>query len=427
VSARSESWSPPGNALRAAPAALVGIALLGSAWALLHVGFYAEGAIVDTPVYRSYGEAVLDGEVPYRDFAVEYPPAALPAFVLPSLAPASYDASFEALMLACGAAAVAFVALALAALDAPPARLYGAVVFMALAPLAVGSVILTRYDLWPAALCAAALAAFVSGRSRLGFGVLAVAVAAKVYPLVLLPLALLYAGRGPIVKGPGPGTGPPATRPRAVKEAAVGLGVFAAVLALLVVPFALVSPAGLTDSFERQAGRPLQIESLGSAFLLAANQLGVYTPAVVSSHGSQNLAGSVPDLLATVQTAVQALVIGSVWILFARSLRGSDEFLAAAAAAVVAFVAFGKVLSPQFLIWLLPLVPLVARRRGVAASALLALALVLTQLWFPSRYWEMVSLSPAGWLVLVRDLTLVALFATLLGAIRSRRAARRTA
>ena len=54
------------------------------------------------------------------------------------------------------------------------------------------------------------------------------------------------------------------------------------------------------------------------------------------------------------------------------------------AAAVVAFVALGKVLSPQFLIWLAPLVPLVAGRRGLRASVLLVVALVLTQLWFPS-------------------------------------------
>ena len=99
----------------------------------------------------------------------------------------------------------------------------------------------------------------------------------------------------------------------------------------------------------------------------------------------------------------------------------------ASAAAVCAFVAFGKVLSPQFLIWLIPLVPLVRGRRGVAASALLAVALVLTQLWFPFRYWELVLHfgTLESWLVLVRDLVLVALFATLLLPSSLRRAAPR--
>ena len=94
------------------------------------------------------------------------------------------------------------------------------------------------------------------------------------------------------------------------------------------------------------------------------------------------------------------------------------------AAAVVAFVALGKVLSPQYLIWLLPLVPLVGGRRGIRAVALLAVACVLTQLWFPFRYWQLVAplITPgaepdalASWLVLARDLVLLALLWTLAG------------
>jgi hypothetical protein len=81
----------------------------------------------------------------------------------------------------------------------------------------------------------------------------------------------------------------------------------------------------------------------------------------------------------------------------------------------VAFVALGKVLSPQFLVWLIPVVPLVRGRRGVTASALLAAALVLTQLWFPYRYWDLALRFDeiASWLVLVRDLVLAALLAVL--------------
>jgi hypothetical protein len=88
----------------------------------------------------------------------------------------------------------------------------------------------------------------------------------------------------------------------------------------------------------------------------------------------------------------------------------------ASAAAVCAFVAFGKVLSPQFLIWLVPLVVLVRGRRGLAAGVTMVLALVLTQLWFPFRYWPLALHFAAfpSWLVLVRDLTLILLFAVLL-------------
>jgi hypothetical protein len=402
VNARSESSSQPAEAGRAAQAVALGLVLLTASWGLLHVGFYDRNQIIDTPVYQHYGEQMLDGKVPYRDFAVEYPPAALPVFVLPALAAKEdYKSAFELLMWAAAVAAIVLLGVTLAAVGAGPARLFGATVFAGLAPLALGSVILTRFDLWPAALVAGALAALVSGRERLGLGVLALATAAKLYPAVLLPLALVWIARR-----------------RGAREAAIALGVLAAVLAAVVLPFAILSPGGVADSLTAQLGRPLQIESLGAALLLAAHQLRAYDPTVVSTHGSQNLAGSLPDALASVQTALQLVALVAVWILFARGHRNENgnRLLAASTAAVVAFVAFGKVLSPQFLIWLLPLVPLVAGEVGLTACVLFAGTLVTTQLWFPFRYWHVVALGPAGWLVLVRDLLLIGLLGVLLRA-----------
>jgi hypothetical protein len=410
MSAASES-----SYRRAEPGAVglavaLGLAVLTFAWGLLHTGFYERNQIVDTPVYQEYGEAITHGRVPYRDFELEYPPAALPVFLLPALADGDdYRTAFEVLMWACAAAALVFVALAAAATGASAGRMVAAVTFVALAPLALGSVVLTRFDFWPAALAAAALAALLTGRDRLGQGVLALAAAAKVYGIVLLPLALLWTARR-----------------HGRREALVSTGVFLAVLAVVLVPFAVVAPGGLAESVERQLERPLQIESLASAVLLAAHQLGAYEPTVVSSSGSQNLAGSLPDALAAVQTAFQVLAVAAVWLLFALGRRDRASLVAASAAALTAFVAFGKVLSPQFLIWLIPLVPLVAATAGVAASALLAAAVATTQLWFPYRYWDVVALEPAGWLVLARDLMLVALFAVLLVAMTRRPAGTRT-
>lgn len=406
MNARFESSYRRADAGRATVAVALGVVLLTASWGLLHVGFYDRNQIIDTPVYQQYGDAMASGEIPYRDFAVEYPPAALPVFALPSLAAADdYRSFFEIVMWVCAAATVAFVALALAALDAGTGRMVATVAFVALAPLALGSVVLTRYDFWPAALTAAALAALLTGRDRVGLGVLGLAVAAKIYPVVLLPAALVLVWRR-----------------EGARAALAGFGVFAAVIALAVVPFAAVAPGGLVDSIETQLDRPLQIESLGSSLLLAGDRLGVYDATVVSSSGSQNLSGALPDAFALAQTALQALAVGLVWGLFASGRGGRASFVAACAATVAGFVAFGKVLSPQFLIWLIPLVPLVAGRIGIAASGLLGAALVTTQLWFPFRYWDVVALEGVAWLVLVRDLLLAALFCVLVMAIRSPRA-----
>jgi hypothetical protein len=368
------------------------------AWALLHYGFFARDQIVDTPIYERYGEAVTQGQVPYRDFPVEYPPAALPVFVLPALGDGgseTYERRFDGLMATLGVACV-LLAAATSSLWAP--------FFVAVAPLLLGSVVLSRFDLWPAALTATALALLAVGRYRLGAGTLGLATAAKLYPAVIAPIALAYVWRA-----------------RGRREALICTAAFLAVIAAIVLPFAVVAPGGVWDAFWRQAGRPLQIESLGAGLLLAAHHLFGFELTMESSHGSQNFAGGAAAALAVVSTVLQVGVLAAIWVWHARGPATRDRLLAASAAAVCAFVAFGKVLSPQFLIWLIPIVPLIRGRRGVAASALLAAALVLTQLWFPIRYWELALEfdTAASWLVLARDVVLVGL--TLLLAARVRR------
>jgi hypothetical protein len=135
-----------------------------------------------------------------------------------------------------------------------------------------------------------------------------------------------------------------------------------------------------------------------------------------SSHGSQNLVGPGPDAIGAASTGLQLGVLVVIWGFYALGDASRERLVRYAAASVCAFVALGKVLSPQFLVWLLPLVPLVRGRRGVGATALLGMACVLTQLWFPSRYWSL-ALSFAAfpsWTLLARDLVLVALLAVLL-------------
>jgi len=373
-------------------------------WAMLHTAWYDEGEIIDIPVYSKYGTATEDGAVPYRDFQLEYPPGALPVFALPSLLRSQdgdldgYRAGFEAEMLVCGALTLAFMLAILLSLGAGRVRTGAALGFAALSPFLLGSVMLSRFDLWLAALVTGSLAAFVAGRNRVGAGVLGLAVAAKLFPAVLVPIAAVWIWRR---RGRG--------------EALICLGVFAAVVCLVFLPFVVIAPHGVWHSVTTQTSRPLQIETLGAGVLLVAHAVGGLSITMRPSHGSQNLAGSAPDALAVVQTILQAAALLATWSWFARGPVTRERLVRASATAVCAFVAFGKVLSPQFLIWLIPLVPLVRGRRGVAASALLATALVLTQIWFPFRYWDLaLRFDPtASWLVLVRDLVLVSLFAVL--------------
>jgi hypothetical protein len=288
-------------------------------------------------------------------------------------------------MALCGVLLVAVVAWV-----RPPAALY-----VALGPLLVGSLILSRFDLWPALLATSALVLLVRGSHAFGWAFLGAAVAAKLWPLALVPLAVAWSVR----RG----------RPLAPL-------VGAAVVGAVTLPFALLSPGGLWDSVSGQASRPLQVESLGAAVVTTFSR-----PQIVSSHGSQNIVGH--HWLATAFGFLQALVLAALWVAFARGPATSDRLLRYAAACTCAFVAFGKVLSPQYLIWLVPLVPLVRGRRGLAATALLTAACVLTQVWFPHRYFDYALHFRDAGVVLLRDLLLVALVAVLAWPTRLARSA----
>jgi len=394
----AKSWSAPSDARRLTYAAVV---VFLASLTVLHWGFYQRNLILDTVEYHRYGNAMLDGQVPYRDFGVEYPPGALPVFAAPAIGHDGfrlYNREFQILIALCGIGALSAMRLALRSLAASAERTAGALAFAALAPLVLGSVILYRYDLWPAALAVGGLAAVLAGRERLGFASLGLGIAAKVFPAVLLPPALAYVWRR-----------------RGRREALLCLGAAGGVVAAVIVPFLALAPHGVWESVVRQTTRPLQIESLASAVLLAAHQVGGLAITMESSRGSQNLAGSLPDALGTASSALLVLALIGIWAAAARGPATPERLVRFSAASVVAFVALGKVLSPQFLIWLIPLVPLVRGRRGVVASALLGLALLLTQLWFPIRYWDLVAFDAVpSWLVLARDLVLLVLLAVLL-------------
>lgn len=371
-------------------AAVGAAALFLVSWTLIHHGWFERDQLVDTPVYEHYGRLIGDGEVPYRDFAVEYPPAALPVFALPAIG-AHYRRHFEWLMAACGVGIVLLTAASLRALALPLELATSALGLVALSPLLAGSVVLTRFDLWPSLLVAAALLALLRERDLLGGVLLALAVAAKLYPAVLVPLALAWVWR------------------RRGRRAALEWGALvAAVVAVCFLPFVVLAPGGVAHSLGTQLSRPLQIESLGSSALIAAHHVFGVGLRVVSSHGSQNLAGGAADAAAAVSTVLQLAALVVVWALFARGPATRERLVVASAAAVASFVAFGKVFSPQFLIWLLPVVPLVRRQ---AAWLLLVAALLLTQVWFPHRYWPLaLAFAPLqSWALLARDLCAVAL------------------
>ncbi len=371
--------------------------------------------MIDVNVYRAYGDEMKRGLVPYRDFDFEYPPGALAVFVLPSLvtsAPTRYYRAFSALMAIVGGIAVILTAASLACLGRSRRTVRRVLALVAFSPVLFGGVLLTRFDLVPAALVAGVTVLLLAGRARGAALTLGCAVAVKLYPLALLPLLAAWAWRR-----------------HGRREAVVATGLTLGVSIAAYLPFAVLAPGGVASSLWRQLGRPLQIESLGAGVLLVLHSAFGLPIELDKSHGSDNLVGVSGATVALTLSVVQLIVLMWLWARFARGEPGDERLVRYAAAALLAFVALGKVLSPQFLLWLLFAVPLVGGRRGAVSGALYGAAALATAVWFPFLYDDLVWNHDAGEssLVLLRGAALVGALVVLAwpaGEIRARGSAR---
>jgi uncharacterized membrane protein len=160
--------------------------------------------------------------------------------------------------------------------------------------------------------------------------VLGIGTAVKTWPLLLVPLFLAHGV------------------PRRA------LAAFAVVVVLAWAPFVALDRGGPYNSAMSQVNRHLEFESVGASALFALGRpVELYFEA-----GSFSVSGSGADTIATLQSALQVGVVLLVAFLYARSRRGPRQLLTAAAATVAAIAVLGKVLSPQYLLWLAPFVAL---------------------------------------------------------------------
>jgi hypothetical protein len=352
----------------------------------------------DISLYREAGESILQGEIPYRDFLIEYPPGSLPAFILPSLASATRDGFtglFSLEMTLTLAVTLSLTALGARKLRGSRAWILPAVTFT-LAALLLYPVAVTRYDALVA--LTLGLAVFLAAHGGrfivLAYASLGLGAAAKLVPaLATLPLALTRRG---IV---------------------LGYAVFAAVLALFFVPFALLGGRGILQSFAYQAERGLQVESLAASVLISLRSID----AVVFEHGAFEVRGEVVELVTSLSplfTLVLLAVTGLVMYGEHRRIGRLrvEAFPRHAAALILAFMLGSKVLSPQYMIWLLPLVPLSAGGApGLVVCAVFVVACLTTTLVFPIHYGDLLVFGyPGPELLLARNLLLVVLWVTLL-------------
>ena len=362
---------------RRAPAAV--LLLAPPVLLVLFVGLTSETTRLifagDLAVYRRYGLQLLAGSIPYRDFGVEYPPLALVPMALPLLAPPpggiddlAYIWRFTLME---GALAVAAGWVLYEATARSRSTL---VVWAVMVGLAWASVAL-RYDLW-AVLCVLVAVVLVERRPGAAGVALGLGTMLKLYPIALLPVLGVYVLARRDVAG----------------SVRLLVGCASVVVLVMAAAWAAAGPASLGWLLYQQ-DRGLQIESLGAGLLLGLHALAGQPVDVANGFGSMQVRAPGSDVLVAASPVVLAVLLGAVIALAglrfrrdcARLGRVPRSSLALACAAAIAVLLVGsKVLSVQYVIWLLPFVVLLPPRAGWMLVAVTALSTAIYTIGYPA-------------------------------------------
>ncbi len=336
-------------------------------------------------LYMGYGEKLLQGAVPYRDFTLEYPPLATVLFAVPMLlgrTPEAFQTFFALQMIVFDLVITVVAFLALQRL-APGAGPWGVLLAQPLLLVMAGkAIVLTRFDLAPAALTLLAMVLWSARRERLGWLVLGVATALKLYPILIAPLLVLFGWKR-----------------RPVRALALDLALFAAAT---LIPTLLVTRGDLsfvTGFVAYHKDRGLEIESLYSSLLMVGGLLTGSPLAHVYQFGSEELIAPLVPWALELAFPLTALSLLAVYLLawqVARRPEQDDPFntlITFSVAALLCFMVFGKVLSPQYLLWLYPFAGVVVKRRELM-WVWLGSAFLLTLWVFPYHWFDLTAFSP---------------------------------
>ena len=354
-------------------------AILGRTAPLYFIRSAQEWSEVETQATPHRGGMTEAGRFyrPWRDFSVEYPPGMLPFILLPALLTENFS-TFHFLF---GLEMELLLTLAVffGVKTADRLQKHGgekALAWSLAATAALGIVAVRRYDACVALATSAALFGLASRRPALAGAAWAGGVIAKGAPLVLAPFALFWHGFRRDWRG-------------------LAQCLAAAVLCLVLSGALYLAIAGpnYADAFAYHARRPLQFESFYGGVLILLRFFDPSLATTAYSFGSDNIVSSYEPLLRRIASLAPGLaMIGVLFWSFWRMKRAKTEadlfaiLLVGATACFIAFSSLGKVFSPQYLVWLIPLGILASLRAGHRARLWMVFAFALAQIEYPFLY-----------------------------------------
>ncbi|MER6162517.1 glycosyltransferase family 87 protein [Streptomyces sp. NPDC001868] len=304
-------------------------------------------------IYQGWYETLRAGTYPLDDVTWQYPPAAALAILSPALLSfLDYASAFFVLAFL---ADLAVLALLLYAGGRPGKTWRGARVWAVGLPL-LGPTVYARYDVMVTAVAVAALLAG-SRHPRVMGALTAFAALLKVWPALLL-----LGARG-----------------RTAWAWAAGTGLAVAALFTVSMPGAF---AFLT--FQRDRGT--EVESLGALVFHVARRFG-WDGEVLLNYGSVEFLGAYVDAVSDAALLLSGVAFAWLLLWRVRARRFAAHTLADAAfVAVLMFTATSRVISPQYMVWLVGLAAVCLcfrASRMVVPGALVLVASFVTVLEFP--------------------------------------------
>lgn len=318
----------------------------------------------DVDEYYSYALAFWTSHPLFHSLPVEYPPLAIIPFTLTILPNLSnyYHQVFAVWM-----GALVLVGYLGFLRFAGHSR---AIMYAVYLLLGTSATLLARFDIVPALVTVAALWLAERGRFGYAYAFIAAGVLFKLYPAFLIPVIALEQWRqldaaevaGSSYRDP-LGAKPhqrlsllekasqfwarPATQ-RTLRGLLLCAGLIVGCFAI----FFLLNPAGTLSGFQYAGDRPLQVESTPASLLWLGSIFGI--PAYPNySYTSLNFVGSL-DVALKPASAV-ALVGGCLWV-YMRQARGKLTIGQAFLACLGIVLVTNKIFSPQYLIWIIPVV-----------------------------------------------------------------------
>jgi hypothetical protein len=295
----------------------------------------------------------LTGVAPFHILPFEYPPLTLSIFSLALAAPLPYYQIAFAIAMALVALLIYWLLLRFG----PRGAALACAFYLVLGAWGTAE---GRFDLVPAGLTLLCLIAAERHRWTLAYVALAFGFLLKIYPLLLLP-ALFMAEQITY----GRFRRPPAsltlkTLPNEIWQTLRDLRrwrwqntlLFCALILAVSGIFALFNFQGaVVSQLSYFANRPVQVEASGSSVLWLATLLG-HPASVVYTFGSVNIASDLGSIVALI---CEVLFVLGYALTILWQWRGKLDLVQAFIALILVFIVTGKVFSPQYLIWLIPL------------------------------------------------------------------------